>query len=506
MSLMSSAPAREVPNVKAAGPVQQAGGLDFLLSSVFLSAASLILAFENPVTFQYQPRLIETIGVCIVGILLLVWANLRRNLAVLLAGVAILLSAITVGTLSQPAQVNLPVVAIWPMRLAIILMVGVAWAFLMQPPSWLRRALVAFVIPTAVILLYFIVPPVSSQVFGLNNYRPANNKFAPYWLAMNGQGGLYVSDLDGVYVWVFDSNGNPQGTINAAKAPPLPTPGPGIIPAGLENELNPAGLQLGRPTPTPAYTGTGVAPRSAIPNFDFCGMAADTGGNLYLVDLFDPTGYKLLRFNRDGNLTNRWPMPAKFQPTNGCVAADSQYIYLSSVEGAKDGRIYILDHVGKELRVVNVPFMPLALSANDRTTTGNAGEKVVIVLGPGSLQRLTVRSDSATVAPLAPPPSELQMPILLARNGDVLMSDHQNIKVARFNPVSGKIEGTIGKPGTMPGEFGDVGGLAEDSEGRIFVSDSLHRVIQRFSPEGKVSAVWWAPSLNGEIEQEGGMR
>lgn len=502
---MSSVSSSEIPHVQAATPDGEDRPLDFLLSSVFLAAASLILAFENPVNIEFQPRLPETIGLCAAGIALLLWANVRRSLLALLLGAGVLLATVATGTMSQPAQVNLPVVAIWPMRLAIVVLVGVAWAFLLQPPAWFRRGLIAFAIPTAAILLFFIVPPAWSQAFKLNNYRPINNKFAPYWLAMNGHGGLYVTDLDGVNVWAFDSSGNPQGTLNAAKAPPVPTLGPGIIPSGLQTELTGGVFQLTRATPTPVFPGTGIIPRSAIPNFDFCGIATDPSGNLYLIDLFDPTGYKLLRFDDDGNITARWEAPAKYQPTNGCVAADSQYIYLSSVEGSKDGTIHVLDHMGKEVRRVGLPFLPLAISANDRAVA-EEGEKVLVVIGPDTLQRLTVRGDSAALTPLKTPPNELQVPILLLHDGQILLSDHQNLKVARFDPLSGTVTKTFGKPGTMPGEFGDVGGLVEDPHGSIFISDPVHRVLQKFNPDGRVSAVWWAQSLNGEVEQEGGGR
>lgn len=504
--LMPSAPAGEIPHVDPAISSGERRPLDFLLSSVFLVAASFILAFENPVNVEFQPRLVETLGVCLAGTALLVWANLRRSLLALLLAAAILLVTVGAGTMSQPAQVNLPVVAIWPMRIAIVVLVGFAWAFLLQPPPWFRRGLIAFALPTAAFLLFFIVPPAWSQAFKLNNYRPINNKFAPYWLAINGHGGLYVTDLDGVYVWAFDSSGTPQGTLNAAKAPPVPTPGPGIIPSGLQTELTGGTFQLGRGTPTPIFPGTGTIPRGAIPNFDFCGMATDPSGNLYLIDLFDPTGYKLLRFDEEGNITARWEAPAKFQPTNGCIAADSQYIYLSSVEGSKDGTVHILDHAGKEVRQVGLPFLPLAISANDKVPGSKAGEKVVVVIGPGMLQRLDVNADSATLTPLKAAPNELQVPILLLSNGEVLLSDHQNLKAARFDPVNGTITGILGKPGTMPGELGDVGGLAEDAKGNIFMSDPVHRVIQKFSPDGRVSAVWWAQTLNGEVEQEEGGR
>lgn len=480
--------------------------MDPLLSSLFLSAAALILAFENPIYVEFQPHLWETIGVSLAAIALLGWASFRHNWALLFVGAGALLITIAAGAISQPAQVNLPVSAVWPVRLAIVLLVGSAWAFLLRPVSWLRRGLLAFTLPSAALLLVWIVPTIGSQLFGWTGFRPINNKFAPYWLALNNKGELYASDLDGVYVWVFDAQGNPQGTLSPSQAPAVGTPGPMIVPSGLATELNPNGFRpfSGTPTPQPYIPGK-LVPRNTIPNFDFCGIAAE-GGNLYLVDLFDPTGYKLLRFDLQGNITARWDAPHNFQPTNGCLAADSGYIYLSSIEGAKEGKVYILDHEGTIRRTVDLPYLPLAVSANDAPPLNGSGEKSLLVLGPGKLELIGVSRDRTVITSLVAPPGELQMPVLLLKNGNVLLADHQTVKVVAYDPVEGKVVRQFGEQGAMPGQLGDVGGLAQDGSGYIYIADPVHRVIQRFSPDGEVRAVWWAQTLNGEIEAEGEVR
>jgi hypothetical protein len=58
--------------------------------------------------------------------------------------------------------------------------------------------------------------------------------------------------------------------------------------------------------------------------------------------------------------------------------------------------------------------------------------------------------------------------------------------------------GTIGKPGSVvtgyfPGQFGGLGGLAQDNQGRIYVADWQLGVIQRFNSAGDLEAVITAP-------------
>jgi hypothetical protein len=44
----------------------------------------------------------------------------------------------------------------------------------------------------------------------------------------------------------------------------------------------------------------------------------------------------------------------------------------------------------------------------------------------------------------------------------------------------------------LPGQLGQLGGLAQDADGRIYVADVGHRVIQRFSASGHIDALYWS--------------
>ncbi len=57
----------------------------------------------------------------------------------------------------------------------------------------------------------------------------------------------------------------------------------------------------------------------------------------------------------------------------------------------------------------------------------------------------------------------------------------------------GKSLGAWGKHGIWPGEFQQVGSLARDTHGQVYVCDFDGRVVQRFSPTGKINALYWSP-------------
>jgi hypothetical protein len=132
--------------------------------------------------------------------------------------------------------------------------------------------------------------------------------------------------------------------------------------------------------------------------------------------------------------------------------------------------------------------------------SGVSGLGALVAAGPGALVSLEMRDGALITHALKAPPLELQLPLLVRRNGEILFSDHQARMVARWDPVNGKVLGTLGGPGTLPGQLGDIGGLAEDNAGRIYVGDPVNRAIQRFMPDGAIDAVWSAQDPNEEGE------
>ena len=92
---------------------------------------------------------------------------------------------------------------------------------------------------------------------------------------------------------------------------------------------------------------------------------------------------------------------------------------------------------------------------------------------------------------LPAPPGQLQIPyqaIVVEKDGNVLVSDWGSNDVLRVNLDSDQIIARLGSQGFWPGQFRAMGGMALDQEGRIYVADWQHRVIERFTPDGKIDS------------------
>lgn len=489
---MSFNQAAEIPQPQTPTVTQEVNAekSDLLVPSLFLSAATILLGFIDPIYLHFEQQIALTVILTALGLVLLWMGTLSRRRVILYIGAAILLFTIALEAITQPTQLSVPLVAVWPLRILLVLLVGFSWAFLMRPPRWLRRALVAVLVPTVLVLAIWGGPATGVALFGWNLYIPVTN-FTPYWLAIDSHDTLYATDASGDLIWVFDSSGNAQGTIRPGRAPAVGTPGPGILPNGLVEEMNLANLSL-LPSPTP---GTGV-PAPFI--FDFCGIAVDPNDNLYTVDTIDQTGPKIIRFDKDGMINMRIPAPHEFGPTKGCIAVDNDHIYLAS----RYGKVYVMDYSGKVSEEVTVAYQPLGIALTNKSE--------LLVTGPNILNKIDVKSGEVFTTTLPAPPGQLQIPyqaLLVEKDGNVLVSDWGSNQVLRVDPDTNKIIGSFGGQGFWPGQFKAMGGMALDHEGRIYVADWQHRVIERFTPDGKIDTVWWAArpvpeQQNGEVEKD----
>lgn len=467
----------------------QAEHVDLSMPALFIAAAAFILGYQNPINYGLEAHTAETLVLALAGSVVLGWGVLRRRNGLFFAGSALLILTIAASIATQPSQLGTPPMVIWPLRMLIVLLVVGAWAFLLRPPNWLRRAFLAIAIPTLLMLALWGGPAMTARLLGLNFSVPPAN-FAPYWLAADSKGTLYVTDADGNLIWVFNQSGEAVGTIRPNLAPIPPTPGPGIMPVGYEARLDLPGAAP-MATATPNINTPGVA---LITSFTFCGIATDPQDNLYTVDSTSTNVARVLRFDRNGDITARWDAPEGYEPTRGCIAADADYVYVA----ARQGKVYALDHSGKAVNEWTLEYQPFGVTA--------AGSGKIEVMGPGTLSKIDVASGNISATTLPAPLGELQIPyqaLLVDKAGHTLVTDLGSNKILRINSQTGDIISTIGGVGDDPGQFRGLGGLTYDGQGRLYVSDWQHRVIQRFTAGGEVDAIWWARRLTNEVEGEG---
>ncbi len=84
---------------------------------------------------------------------------------------------------------------------------------------------------------------------------------------------------------------------------------------------------------------------------------------------------------------------------------------------------------------------------------------------------------------LTDPPISIMRSVCTLPSGMVVFTDAFCLRVV--HPVKGQLVRTIGSYGTANGEFSLPLGLAVNRQGHIFVSDSSHHRIEKFSSEGR---------------------
>jgi len=450
----------------------------YWVAGLFGVAATLILAINAPIQFTFRPHASETISASLLGSALVVGGILRRSRQLFGGGSLLLLVVVSLCVWTQPAQLQQSIRTIWPLRVAIPLVLSLVWAFLLNPPSWLRHALIAVAVPTCILLLS--VSQTAAIPLASGAGQGVNPNFAPNWLAIDHQGTLYAGSATGNAILVFDATGRAQGTIWPAQSPALGTPGPGIIPAGGGTII--AALNaLTLPTPISNRSFHDADTDSSL--FWFYGLAIDAQDRLYMVDRHISGNASLMQLDRSGNLSARWSLPSNFTAALGCLTTDTNHVYLSA--GA--GQVLVFDYNGAVLKTLKLPYPPAGITAT--------GENQLVTLGQNFLNRIDVDSGATITMTLPAPDGVLQTPyqtVAVTKDGRILVGDRGRKQVLVLDPQNGQVVQTIGNPGPWPGQFAGLGGLAADAAGRIYIADDQQRVIQRFTSSGAIDAVWWA--------------
>jgi sugar lactone lactonase YvrE len=450
---------------------------------LLLGAATLVMCLALPPLMGFAPQTLAGLALAALGVVL---AMLPRSVpwvkAAHAVGVALLWGVLAWCILSQPAPLTQPLTAVWGLRALPIAGALAVWLWARLPLSWQRRTTVAVMLPTllGLGLVVHAAPP-----------RPLN--FQPYYVAVDSRGTLYVVENETPEVRVFAPDGALRAKLRVGLASVLGPPGPGFSPPGpLDDPLG-----IGTSACVPGY-GTGVGPSlgsrslppscshnaAALAGYDigFCGLAVDGRDRLYVPDTL--RGH-LLRFAPDGTLQVRWPLPAAYHATRNCVAAAGDALYLSD----DGGSVYSLDAAGRAALACTLPgSIPGGLTvAPDGRSLYALGERVVY------------HCDLATKAvsswPLPTPTGSLGVPFqaaLALGGGRLLVTDLAAHRVDVFCGA-GTLCGHLGTHGTMPGQFGQVGGLARDAAGSVYVADFDSRVVQRFAPSGRIAALYWSP-------------
>ena len=461
---------------------------DLLLPTLFLCAATLLLAAIDPIYVGLQPYLIPTLLVAVAGTLVAGMGALRHDLPLLVAGSVFLIGLLALCLGTQPVALGSALSVVWPLRLGLFGLVVVAWAVLLSPPLWLRRAINALVVPSVLGLIIVGGPSLAFQLFGWGT--PPTQKFPPLWLATASDGTLYATNIAGNYLWVFSPSGVPLGTLWPGAAPTVGTPGPGLVTLADPDPSNRAitnSLRLMEPLTT-------TLPADQMLSFTLCGVAVDAFDRVYIADNLNQ---QLLQFDVKGIIKARWPLHHTFGGSAGCIAADDKHVYAAS----RSRSLYFLDFQGKVVRDLSFDY--------DIESIADDGAGALYVLGAGRLDKIDVqtgRKEALVLPPLEGEQFAAYQTLVVKADGEIVVADRSNAQLLRIAPGGGRIIEAIGERGTLPGQFLTPGGLAVDAKGNIYVADWALGVIQRFSPSGDFDTAWTAPGekLVPSLEEEEG--
>ena len=127
---------------------------------------------------------------------------------------------------------------------------------------------------------------------------------------------------------------------------------------------------------------------------------------------------------------------------------------------ARDGRVYVCNRVGSEIRVfdrmgaltqsIAVPWTPVTPPAGAPKETG--GSAVAIDFSPDPQQRL------------------------------MFVVNQNSAQIEMIERLTGKSLGAFGRAGSFAGEFQQPHGIAVDSKGNIYVAENRGRRVHKFAP------------------------
>ena len=438
-------------------------------AALLLGAGALTVLVYPPI-WDGRPQLLlgELIWSACTG--LLAWGYGRGRWPAQAAGMGGLAALIVAGMLGPPTPLTAAPGLVWGERGALLLALAAGWLWLMRPPRWLGWGGLGIGLPTlgALALLALTAPPTARHA-------------AIYWLAVDGAGRVYASDVDGGELWRLDNSGAVQGRLWPRLAPPLGTPGPGYLPVGSEWGLfggaGPAGQR-------PTATGPGVN------EFAFCGLALDPDDHLYLADI---ELRRVLRFDSAGHLQAAWPLPATYHPARGCLAADAGRVYVADA----DQGILVYSPTGSLLAQWTRPTPPLGLSVAPDGRLAVLQRTSVALLDPAAGAEVVSWPLPAITGQLATP----YQAILARRDGTLLVTDVTAARVLHYSSTGAALP-SLGARGTASGQFLGLAALAEDCAGNLYISDFDTHVVQRFRPDGPLPAAWSIPIYAGDAEDD----
>lgn len=322
----------------------------------------------------------------------------------------------------------------------------------------------------------------------------------PLGIAADGQGDLFVADADNNRVQKFSSQGDVLAIWGNTR---ITAPGAGRFDFPNQIGVSPRGTiyvsavpryRILQVSPSGKTVATWNGKRDGRQLFVPAGLAVDRKGNVYAGDLKTDS---VLELSPRGQLLARWALPRHKDPIIGTIAVQAQYLTVDSrgtvYVADSDGSLYVLSRSSKRWRelvhgehsnLTHDMIGSLAVDRRGRIYTADLNR--VEIFGPTG-KRLGRRAAGETCALL----HFLPAAVAVDSRDDLYVADATPVdRIVEFSP-SGRVLHRWGSRGDGPNQFEfDVeAGLAVDSHGDVYVTDTSSRV-RKFSPNGKLLAHW----------------
>lgn len=212
-------------------------------------------------------------------------------------------------------------------------------------------------------------------------------------------------------------------------------------------------LQLGEPGRLDSSDGTEKGTplnSSAVRFFMTSSIQVDRrNGDIYVSDgEGDGANRRVLVMDREGRYLRQW------------TQLDMETVHCLAL--ARDGRVYVCNRTGSEIRVfdtmgartqtIAVPWTPATPPA-DGVKKETGGSAVAIDFSPDPQQRL------------------------------MFVINQNNAQVEIIERLTGRHLGAFGRAGSFAGEMQQPHGIAVDSKGRIYIAENRGRRVYRFVPD-----------------------
>ena len=185
-------------------------------------------------------------------------------------------------------------------------------------------------------------------------------------------------------------------------------------------------------------------------------VAVDSRDRVYA---FTRSEHPVVVFDRDGTVLSSWGQGVFARPHGLCVGPDDS--------------LYCLDDFDHTLRKCTTDGKVL-MTLGEKNTPSDTGYET------GNY--LSVKHGG--------PPFNRPTSVALSPQGDLYVTDgYANCRVHKFSP-DGKLLFSFGEPGSGPGQFRLVHGIAIDPRGTLYVGDRMNSRIQLFDSTGKYLTEW----------------